>query len=293
MESATECQPLPCPLVIDLHTHSNISDGSDPPDRIPELAAAAGCRAVALTDHDRLDGLAAAGRRAGELGVELIPGCELSCEWDPGTLHVLVYFVSPGDGPLQDRLVVLQQLREKRNEELGARLTSLGLPVTYGEMAAEAGGSGTGRPHAAAIMVRKGVVGSINEAFDIWLAKGRPGYVGKPRLTPAEALALAVGSGGLPVLAHPLSLEVGPAGLEQAVGELADMGLVGMECWYGRYSPEDRAGLADLAGRLGLAVTGGSDHHGTYKPDLRVGVGRGDLAVPDELLETLRARRPA
>lgn len=278
--------------MIDLHTHSTVSDGSDRPERIPELAAAAGCTAVALTDHDRLDGLARAQARAAELGVELVPGCEISCESSPGTMHLLVYFIEAGDGALQAELAALQEARDNRNAVLVDRLQELGLPITREEMQAESGGTGTGRPHAAAVLVANGAVGSVQEAFDVWLAKGRPGYVEKPRLQPNRAIALARESGGVPVLAHPLSLDLDPAGLEATVAELAEMGLGGVEALYGRYSPDERLSLATLAERHGLSVTGGSDHHGSYKPDLRVGVGRGDLDVPDDLLAALRARRP-
>jgi predicted metal-dependent phosphoesterase TrpH len=278
--------------MIDLHTHSTVSDGSDQPADIPKLAAEAGCTAVALTDHDRLDGVTEAAAAAAGLGVELVPGCELSCEVEKGTMHVLVYFVEPGEGPLQDELVRLQQARDTRNQRMATKLADeLGLPITLEEIEAEAGGTGVGRPHVAAVLVRKGVATSIQDAFDRFLAKGQAGYVDKERLYPAEALRLARASGGVAVLAHPRSLELEPARLEGAVAELAELGLAGLEAIYGRYDPEQRAGLAALATRLGLVVTGGSDHHGTYKPDLRVGTGRGDLEVPDQALEELRLRK--
>lgn len=277
--------------MIDLHTHSTVSDGSDPPERIPELAAAAGCRAVALTDHDRLDGLAVAAARAADLGVEFVPGVEVSCEVPSGTMHLLVYWVEARPGPLQDALVGLQDERSARNRRMVARFAELGLPVTEDELVAEAGGPGIGRPHAAAVLVRKGVVGSVQEAFDVWLAKGRPAYVEKGRLGPAEAITLGRASRGVPVLAHPLSLGLEPGPLEIAIREFAEAGLGGIEATYGRYSAEDRAGLVDLAARTGLVATGGSDHHGTYKPDLQVGVGRGDLDVPDSALDELAGRR--
>src|SRR5437764_10458100 len=279
--------------MIDLHTHSTVSDGSDPPARIPELAAAAGCSAVALTDHDRLDGLAEARARAEALGVELVPGCEVSCEWAPGTLHVLVYFVEPGEGPLQDELARLQTDRTERNRQMVERLSVLGLPVTLEELAAEAGGDGAGRPHMASILVRKGVVGSVQEAFDRYLARGRPGYVSKARLSPRTVAEQARGSGGVAVLAHPLSLQLGERELDSTVAELADAGLSGLEALYGRYSPDERAGLADIAHRHGLVATGGSDYHGTYKPDLTVGTGQGDLSVPETTVTSLAQRRPS
>lgn len=277
--------------MIDLHTHSTVSDGTDDPAAIPALAAAAGCTAVALTDHDRLDGVPAATRRASELGIRLIPGCEISCP-HPGTLHLLVYFVEPGEGPLQDELVRLQRVRDDRNRLMAERLASLGLPVTYQEIEEESGGIGAGRPHAAAVLVRKGLAESINDAFDRYLAKGRPAYVEKERLPVDEAVALARASGGVAVLAHPLSLGLEPAALASAVGELADAGVSGIEALYGRYAAEDRAGLVALAARNGLVATGGSDYHGAYKPDLRVGVGTGDLDVPDDALAQLEGRRP-
>jgi hypothetical protein len=278
--------------VLDLHTHSTASDGSDPPERIAELAHAAGCHAVALTDHDRLDGLDAAGRRAAELGVGFVRGCEISCEVPRGTMHVLIYFVEGDGGALGEELRRLQQARDERNERMLERLSSeLGLPITAEEIEEEAGGKGIGRPHVAAVLVRKGVVGTIQEAFDVYLAKGKPGYVEKARPYPQDAIRIANQSGAVPVLAHPLSLGLEPDDLEARIRELAGEGLAGIEAIYGRYEPADREGLADLARRHGLVATGGSDHHGTYKPDLHVGVGRGDLNVPDDILEELAARR--
>jgi predicted metal-dependent phosphoesterase TrpH len=279
--------------MIDLHTHSTVSDGSDPPQRIAELAAAAGCTAVALTDHDRLDGVPAAAARADQLGLGFVPGCELSCEVATGTMHVLVYWLTPGSGPLQDELSRLQQARDTRNQRMAELLAKIGLPVSYEELQAEAGGMGAGRPHVAAILVRKGVVGSVQEAFDVWLAKGKPAYVEKERLLPGDAIKLAQASGSVTVLAHPLSLDLQPAALDRAVGELAERGLSGLEAIYGRYTPEQRNGLRELAARHGLIATGGSDHHGTYKPDLQVGIGRGDLDVPDSVIADLAACLPA
>ena len=279
--------------VIDLHTHSNRSDGSDPPERIPELAHAVGCTAVALTDHDRLDGVEAARRRAQQLGIEVVGGCEVSCTTPFGTLHLLAYFVEEDGGPLHDELQRLQQWRSERNARLAARLAELGLPVSLEEMEVEAGGVGVGRPHAAAILVRKGVVSSIQEAFDEWLGDGRPAHVERPRLGLVEAVRLVRASGGVPVVAHPLSLRLEPRGLDVAVQEMAGQGVAGLEAIYGRYTPAERDMLSALARTHDLVVTGGSDYHGTYKPDLQVGIGRGDLLVPADVLADLDSRRPA
>ena len=277
--------------MIDLHVHSTVSDGSDTPEEVVDLAAKAGLSALALTDHDRQDGSAQARERAAQAGLELVPGTEISCQ-HAGTMHMLVYFLEPGEGPLQDELVRLQAARDTRNQRLVARLAELGLPVSREELEAEAGGGGAGRPHMAAVLVRKGLATSVQDAFDRYLAKGRPAYLEKERLVPTVAIELSLQSGALPVLAHPLSLSLAPGEMESTVRELAGAGLAGLEAIYGRYSREERADLAVMAAHAGLAITGGSDHHGSYKPDLSVGVGRGDLHVPDGVLTALRDRLP-
>ena len=256
------------------------------------MAAEAGCGAVALTDHDRLDGVERARARGRELGVRVVGGCEVSCDTAWGSAHVLAYFVEDASGPLQEELGRLREWRAERNRRLVARLAELGVPVTIDEIEAEAGAQGAGRPHVAAVLVRKGVVSSLQEAFDEWLAKGRPAYVERRRLGMGEAVALVHASGGVAVLAHPLSLGLDGPELDAAVEEMVALGLDGLEAIYGRYPAEIRAALASLARRHDLTVTGGSDYHGTYKPDLSLGTGRGDLHVPDDLLEGLKARRP-
>jgi len=288
--------------VIDLHTHSSVSDGSETPSRVVELAARAGCSALALTDHDSLDGLEEAGRAAAALGVRLVLGCEVSCRKPPspldgaplpGAVHVLVYFVAPGTEPLQAELHALRGDRAARNRALAARLVELGTGVRYEDAVAEAGDEGgVGRPHFARALVKAGAAEDVDDAFDRWLADGRPAYVPKARLDPPEVARLAHRSGGVAVLAHPLSTGLEPAVLERLVAHMAEGGLDGVEAVYGSYTPDERARLRAMAGRLGLAVTGGSGFHGSFKPTLSVGTGRGDLAVPDELLDALEARRP-
>jgi predicted metal-dependent phosphoesterase TrpH len=278
--------------VIDLHVHTDRSDGTDSPARVAELAAAAGCRSIAITDHDRLDGVEPARTRAQTLGVDVVGGCETSCRAATGTLHLLAYFVEDGDGPLQDELAELRQWRQERNTMLADRLADLGLPVTLEDMQEEAGGQGVGRPHAAAVLVRKGVAGSVQEAFDTWLGDGKPGYVEGRRPAPDRVIGLVRASGGVAVLAHPLSLGLAWPDLDRAVGELARLGLSGLEAIYGRYSEDERTRLTALAKAHDLVATGGSDYHGAYKPDLRLGTGHGDLHVPEAVLTDLAARRP-
>jgi len=280
--------------VIDLHTHSTCSDGSDPPERIPELAAAAGCSAVALTDHDTLACVGLARVRAQELGIELVAGCEVSCRYRGSSAHVLVYFVEDGEGPLQEELARLREDRVARNHRLAARLAELDVPVTYDDIVQEAGREeSAGRPHVAALLVRRGLAESIPDAFDRWLAEDRPAYVPKARVTPAEIAAAATASGGVAVLAHPFSLGLDVGALDDVATELEVAGFAGMEAYYGAYRADQRAQLVAVARRHGLVPTGGSDYHGTSKPSLRVCTGQGDLSVPDGVLPELRERRPA
>jgi len=277
--------------VIDLHLHSTCSDGSETPERVVELASEAGCTAVALTDHDGLAGVVPSKARAASLGIGFVPGCEVSCSFEPGTMHALAYFVEPDEGPLQSELERLRLNRSRRNELLVQRLRELGLPITLAQVAEAAGSSVIGRPHFAAVLVANGTAVTVQDAFDRFLSKGSAGYVAKARIDVATFIGTARDSGAVAVLAHPLTLGLEPSGLEQVLRELSAAGLGGMECYYGRYSPEERAGLAEMAKRHDLVATGGSDFHGTFKPDLRVGTGTGDLDVPDRALGELLARR--
>lgn len=276
--------------MIDLHSHSTFSDGSETPGRVIELAKAAGLDAIALTDHDTFEGLSEARARAGELDIELVDGCEVSCDFEDRVLHVLCYFVADESGPLQDELILLRGDRERRNQLMIARLKELGLPITEEAVTKKAGGKGIGRPHMAAVLKDNGAVRDINDAFERYLGKGRPGYVKKSRVTIEEIIDKTSRSGGVCSIAHPYSLDLGAPELDRQVDRWAAIGLIGLECYYGRYSPELRTNLVQMARRHGLVPTGGSDYHGDYKPDLAIGTGTGDLAVPCEILDELRER---
>ncbi len=278
-------------MPVDLHTHSIYSDGSDSPAEIVSAAAAAGLEAVALTDHDNLNGILEAAAAADASEVELIPGVELSCEWQPGGMHLVVLWLEPGPGPLQDRLEILQAGRRQRNVELIELLQQLDVDISYEEVMAEAGGTGVGRPHVAAVLVRKGVVDSIPEAFDLYLASGRPAYVERYRLPPEEAIELARASGAVPIVAHPHTLGITRTTLDQELRRLAGHGLVGLECYYPEYEPDTRLELVERARDVGLVPSGGSDYHGTYKPGLEIGRGYGDLSVGREVWQELAEAR--
>ena len=281
--------------MIDLHSHSTMSDGTDTPSEVVNLACDAGLSALALTDHDTLDHVAEARAAADRHGLRLVPGCEISCELAgraPGTMHLLVFFVDDGPGELQGRLAELQTARNERNVQIVEALNVHGVPITLEAVHAQAGPGSVGRPHIARVLMEAGHVDSIQEAFDVWLGKGRPAYFERDRLTPEDAVELTHASGGVCAVAHPGSLGLADDDLDAFVGELAGAGLDGLECEYGAYLPEERAPFHELARRHALASTGGSDYHGDNKPGLSVGTGRGDLRIPDEYLDRLEDRRP-
>ena len=276
-------------MIVDLHTHSTASDGSDSPDRLVELAVETGLGCLALTDHDTQDGIEAARSAAAVADLELIPGLELSLDYDRGGMHLLVLWLEPGAGPLQDRLAALRAGRDTRNLQIAGVLTGIGMPVTIEEIEAEAGGGSVGRPHIAAVMVARGYVPDIRTAFDLWLGNGKPAYVGRERLDPVEAIVLARQSGGVPVLSHPHTLGITTyPDMADLLTELRGAGLVGLEAIYSAYRRHERDGYSDLARRFGLVASGGSDYHGTYKEGLMLGSGYGDLVVPGSVVEELR-----
>jgi hypothetical protein len=275
-------------MAVDLHTQSTASDGSESPSALVDMAVGLGLSVLALTDHDTLEGISEARDSAERSGINLISGTEISLDY-LGGMHLVVLWLEPGPGPLQDRLGGLQDGRGGRNAAIVEALTDLGMPVTLEEVIEQSGGGSVGRPHIAAVMMRKGYVESVAEAFDLWLGTGRPAYAARPRLSPEEAIGLARDSGGVPVLAHPHTLGINRSHeMADVLVRLRSAGLVGLEAMYAAYHRHEREGYADLARRFGLVASGGSDYHGSYKPGLELGTGYGDLVVPDHVVDQLR-----
>jgi len=275
-------------MPVDLHLHSTASDGTDDPATVVARAADAGLEVIALTDHDTQEGIEAARAEAAVRGIDLIPGVELSLAYDDGGMHLVVLWLEPGPGPLQDRLLGLQLGRGERNERIVEILCQAGLPLTMDEVLTEAGTGSVGRPHIAAVMVARGYVPDIRVAFDEWLGNGKPAYVSRDRLEPEEAIDLARESGAVPVLAHPHTLGIHTAGeMASMLTRLKAAGLVGLEAIYSSYRQHERDGYVDLARRFDLIPTGGSDYHGAYKEGLSIGTGYGDLRVPDSVIDDL------
>ena len=277
--------------MIDLHTHSTASDGTYSPAELVRLARETGLFALALTDHDTVEGLPQALAAAEEHGIRFVPGVEISVRFEgPGHCHILGYFVDPHSSSLRETLGLLQKARRERNRLMVERLQALGVDLTLEEVAARAGGGEIGRPHFAALLVEKGVVRSVEEAFERYLRKGAPAYVPKARLAPEEAFSAIRTAGGLPVLAHPVHLKLSAEELTRYVAGLKEMGLEGLEAYYTDHSREFTTLCLELARRYDLVPTGGSDFHGHNKPDIKLGRGFGNLSVPDECYRRLRER---
>ena len=276
---------------IDLHTHTTRSDGSATPEQLIEFAVAKRARAVAITDHDTVAAIVDARVAADRCGIEFVAGIEISAEYSTGTMHILGYCIDEESVALAEKLDKLRLARETRNPKIASRLQSLGFDVDYGEVAQLARNQVVGRPHFARVMVQKGYASSIQDAFDRFLKKDAAAYVEKARLSPADSIALIHEAGGVAVLAHPYQLKLSSYDhVEELVGELAQLGLDGVEAVYSRHNAAQRTSYAEIAMRHGLLVTGGSDYHGSYKPDIDIVTGLGDLEVPYELLEAVKAR---
>lgn len=275
--------------MIDLHTHTTASDGSHTPSGLVRYALSKGLKAIAITDHDTLDGLPEALDEAARLGLEVVPGVEISVDFKP-EMHILGYFLCGGYTGMNEVLKELQEKRSERNPKIIKKLNELGMKITMEEVDALAGGGVTGRPHIARVMIEKGYVGSVAEAFDKYLASGRPAYFSKEKLTPEQGIEETAKAGGLPVLAHPIFLDMDEAELDLLLGKLAKAGLMGIEAFYSENTDDQTKELLRLAGRNNLFVTGGSDFHGSFKPDIEIGTGRGNLSIGYELLEIMRQR---
>jgi predicted metal-dependent phosphoesterase TrpH len=277
--------------MIDLHTHTTHSDGTVSPTQLVELARDLGVSAVAVTDHDIVDGLAVALAAGERLGVEVVPGVELSLEWEDRTLHLLGYFFCelPTE-ELRGALAELRQYRDARNARILERLADLGYPVEPEALARVADGGAVGRPHIGEVMRQRGYVSSIEEAFERFLRKGAPAYVDRRRLTLPEAMRLLRHSGGIASLAHPGIIPVDAVELERIVRSVAADGVDGLECYYGSYDGGTERLCLDLAARAGMVATGGSDFHGAVKPNVVLGVGPEGRPIPDRVLDDLKER---
>lgn len=278
---------------IDLHIHSTASDGTLSPPEIISLAHSLNLGAIAITDHDTIDGSKEALTLDIPPSLKILTGVEISVSSNPslpyaGSFHMLGYSIRLDDPVLNRTLDMLQDARRNRNPRIIKRLNNLGINLSLKDVADEFSEGQLGRPHIAQLMVKRGFVKSIDEAFDKYLGTGRPAYVDKYRLDCGRAIEIILAAGGIPVLAHPFFLNIeNKDRFEDLIVNLKELGLKGIETYYTEHSPDLTAFYAEIANRYGLLMTGGSDFHGSVKPDIKMGSGRGDLFIPYSLYEKL------
>ena len=266
---------------VDLHIHSNASDGRYSPAEIVRTAATAGLKVIALTDHDTIDGLVPAIEAAKEFpSLTLIPGVELSTDIPSGEVHVLGYFIEYSDQELKASLERMRNSRANRADKMVAKLKELGCNIELERVKEIAGNGALGRAHIAQALLEKGYIGSFKDAFTKYIGHGCPAYVGREKLTPAEAVKLVLKANGLPVLAHPFTA-LNP---EEVIKELKTVGLVGMEVYYAGYLPTEVNSLLGLAQKYDLIPTGGTDYHGI---DATSDITIGGTDVPIQSVERL------
>ncbi len=272
---------------VDLHIHSNASDGRLSPEEVVGESVMRGLSVIALTDHDTVTGLAPALDTAKTFSeLKLIPGVELSTDVSQGEVHILGYFIDYNDEELVARLERMRNSRLERAQEMIAKLGDLGVYIEWARVQEIAGKGSVGRPHLAQAMLEKGYIASLGEAFTNYIGRGGPAYVERRKLTPAAAVELILRVKGLPVLAHPLT--VGDP--EALVIELTTTGLVGIEAYYPDYSDDEVRGLKSLAEKCHLVVTGGSDYHGV---DTESEIVIGGVPVPLSAAEHLISLAPS
>jgi len=276
---------------IDLHTHSSVSDGTDPPGDVMQQAQAAGVDVVALTDHDTTGGYAAALSQLPE-GLTFVPGMELSCRLDGHSVHLLAYLFDSGDAVLAGECERIRTDRVHRAEAMVARLAELGTGVTWAQVTAIAGDSVVGRPHIARALASDGVVDEPASAFTKeWIGMGGRAYVGRYALDPARAIALVAAAGGVSVLAHPRSGRDSWMVPDDVLAQWAGCGLTGVEVSHPEQESAERLRLQAVAGELGLVASGGSDDHGTLTGH-RIGCETASPQAYEQLVERATGAAP-
>lgn len=272
---------------IDLHVHSNISDGTMSPDDVVKLAAESGLSAIALTDHDTVAGIEEALAAGEKYGVEVIPGIEISADYKGGDLHILGFDIDYRDRNFAEKIAVCRDSRHERNIKMTEKIRQQGFPVTWEIMLERFGDNSITRAHFAKYLLDEGYVKSKEEAFAKYLNPGCPCYVAREKVTPEQAVKMIIDAKGHPVLAHPMLYKMTHDRIESVIVMLMSYGLQGIEAVYSLNSPEDDEFLKKVAKRHGLYITGGSDFHGAIKPDIQIGIGRGNLKMTKDMCPML------
>ena len=277
---------------VDLHVHSNASDGTLSPEELVDYAIQKQLSAFALTDHDTIDGLKPALARADGRDIEIIPGIELSTEYKGRDIHIVGLFIRYEDAGFQSRLQEFCHSRDIRNEKMAARLTEAGFPISMEELTDAFPDAVITRSQFARLMMEKGYVKEMKEAFEKYIGDTCPCFVPREKVTPQGGVRLIMDAGGVPVLAHPTLYHMKEEELDTLILSLKEAGLIAIEGLYSTYTVAEQAMVRRLARKHGLLISGGSDFHGSNKPGLDLGTGYGNLKIPYDILEQLRRSIP-
>lgn len=280
------------PDLIDLHTHSIASDGSDTPAQLVRLACEKKLKGIALTDHDTVSGIPEFLAEAGKAGITGVPGVEISSRLFSKEVHIVGLFIDPGTPALLELLGKMRNGREKRNREIVQKLCVLGYQISYDELRESAGGESIGRPHIGALLIRKGYFATMQDVFVQCLKRGCRAYVPRELPEAAEAVAAIHAAGGLAVWAHPVSGQAGERGYaKKMLRKLLEFGIDAVETNYSMFSEHQTQMMHEIAEAAGVLKSGGSDYHGANQPGIELGSGAGSLAVPAEFLDRMLEKR--
>ncbi len=276
---------------VDLHVHSNASDGTLTPSEVVHLALQKNLAAIALSDHDTVKGVPEAISAAEGTTLEVVPATELSCYYQNVEIHVLGLFVDYRDADFQAKLEELEQERMQRNLDMIALFQRDNISITLEELQAGNPQSVITRAHFARVLVEKGYCKDKNAAFDRYVGVGCPYYLPKPQITPELSLPLITKAGGIPILAHPMLYKLGYRQVEELIQYLIPLGLKGIEAYHSSNNISQSDKLRSLALKYHLVVSGGSDFHGANKPDIELGTGRGSLRITESILDAIKQLR--
>lgn len=274
--------------MVDLHVHSNKSDGTFTPSELVTMAIEKNLTALALTDHDTTDGLEELANAAAGKPLTVVPGIELSTEYEGKDIHIVGLFIDPTQSDFRAHLKAFVESRDDRNRKMCANLQEAGIPISYEALQEANPGSVITRAHYGTWLLEHGVVSSVADAFSKYLGDHTPYFVPREKVTPQQAVSLIQKAGGLAILAHPILYRMSRERLDILVRRLKEVGLTGIEAIYATYNSREENQIRQLASKYNLLLSGGSDFHGFAKPKLELGTGYGHLCVPDEVYFSLK-----
>lgn len=273
---------------IDLHVHSNESDGTLTPAEVVMLAKEQGLSAIALTDHDTIDGLPAARQTAAKTGIELIPGIELSTDYNGIEVHILGYYIDTENPDFLHQLNLFRDRRDERNRKMTEKLQHIGFDITYEALTAAFPDSVLTRAHFARYLTDHGMVKDMDTVFRKYIGNNCSCYVPREKITPFAAINLIRAGSGLAYFAHPVLCHMNYDRLDAFIRSMKERGLTGLEAVYSTYMPGDERNMRRFASKYDLLISGGSDFHGSNKPHIKLGTGKGNLHIPYEFLQNMK-----